>query len=263
MLYKYFLTLKETISVFNIFEYITFRSAIAAITSLIISFIIGPYIIKTLKKHQIGEEIRNNGPKTHLIKRGTPTMGGVIIILSALLPTLMFSNLDNTMIKIVLLSTVWMGVIGFIDDYMKVIEKIEKGMIARYKMIGQVTLGIFISYWIINSNEFLDFSTKTTVPFLKNIEIDLGVIYPLMVIIVITATSNAVNLTDGLDGLAIGLLAICFSVFAAVSYISGRIDFSDYLNILYLPGAGELSVFSSAMVGACLGFLWFNQQVLH
>jgi len=125
-------------------------------------------------------------------------------------------------------------------------------------MIGQVTLGILISYWIISSNEFLDFSTKTTVPFLKNIEIDLGVIYPLMVIIVITATSNAVNLTDGLDGLAIGLLAICFSVFAAVSYISGRIDFSDYLNILYLPGAGELSVFSSAMVGACLGFLWFN-----
>ena len=116
MLYKYFLSLKETVSVFNIFEYITFRSALAAITSLIISFIIGPYIIKTLKKHQIGEEIRNNGPKTHLIKRGTPTMGGVIIILAALLPTLMFSDLDNTMIKIVLLSTVWMGVIGFIDD---------------------------------------------------------------------------------------------------------------------------------------------------
>ena len=128
MLYKYFLSLKETVSVFNIFEYITFRSALAAITSLIISFIIGPYIIKTLKKHQIGEEIRNNGPKTHLIKRGTPTMGGVIIILAALLPTLMFSDLDNTMIKIVLLSTVWMGVIGFIDDYMKVIEKLEKGM---------------------------------------------------------------------------------------------------------------------------------------
>ena len=123
MLYKYFLSLKETVTVFNIFEYITFRSALAAITSLIISFIIGPYIIKTLKKHQIGEEIRNNGPKTHLIKRGTPTMGGVIIILAALLPTLMFSDLDNTMIKIVLLSTVWMGVIGFIDDYMKVIEK--------------------------------------------------------------------------------------------------------------------------------------------
>ena len=151
-----------------------------------------------------------------------------------------------------------MGAIGFIDDYMKVIKKIEKGMIARYKMIGQIGLGILVSYWIVNSNEFLGFNTKTTVPFLKNIELNLGYIYPLMVIIVITATSNAVNLTDGLDGLAIGLLAICFSVFSAVSYITGRIDFSDYLNILYLPGAGELSVFSSAMVGACLGFLWFN-----
>tara|TARA_B110000438_G_scaffold193417_1_gene184995 strand:+ start:2770 stop:3873 length:1104 start_codon:yes stop_codon:yes gene_type:complete len=258
MLYKYFLSIKESVSVFNLFEYITFRSAIAAMTALIISFIIGPYIIKKLKKYQIGEEIRNNGPKTHLIKRGTPTMGGVIIIVAALLPTLMFSNLDNNMIKIVIISTVWMAIIGFVDDYMKVIKKIEKGMIGRYKMIGQITLGILISYLIVNSNEFIDFTTKTTVPFLKNVEIDLGLAYPIMVIIVITATSNAVNLTDGLDGLAVGLLAICFSVFAAVSYISGRIDFSDYLNILYLPGAGELSVFSSAMVGACLGFLWFN-----
>ena len=258
MLSKYFLSIKESVSVFNLFEYITFRSAIAAMTALIISFIIGPYIIKKLKKYQIGEEIRNNGPKTHLIKRGTPTMGGVIIIVAALLPTLMFSNLDNNMIKIVILSTVWMAIIGFVDDYMKVIKKIEKGMIGRYKMIGQITLGILISYLIVNSNEFIDFTTKTTVPFLKNVEIDLGLAYPIMVIIVITATSNAVNLTDGLDGLAVGLLAICFSVFAAVSYISGRIDFSDYLNILYLPGAGELSVFSSAMVGACLGFLWFN-----
>ena len=258
MFYKYFLSIKESFSVFNLFEYITFRSAIAAMTALIISFIIGPYIIKKLKKYQIGEEIRNNGPKTHLIKRGTPTMGGVIIIVAALLPTLMFSNLDNNMIKIVIISTVWMAIIGFVDDYMKVIKKIEKGMIGRYKMIGQITLGILISYLIVNSNEFIDFTTKTTVPFLKNVEIDLGLVYPIMVIIVITATSNAVNLTDGLDGLAVGLLAICFSVFAAVSYISGRIDFSDYLNILYLPGAGELSVFSSAMVGACLGFLWFN-----
>jgi len=258
MLYNYFLSLKESISIFNLFEYITFRSAISAITALIISFIIGPYVIKKLKKHQIGEEIRNNGPKSHLVKRGTPTMGGVIVIIAALLPTLLFSDLNNTLVLIVIVATIWMGIIGFIDDYMKVIIKIEKGMVAWYKMMGQITLGILISYWIVNSNDFIGFNTKTTVPFLKNIELDLGIIYPLFVIIVITATSNAVNLTDGLDGLAIGLLAICFSVFAAVSYITGRIDFSDYLNILYLPGAGELSVFSSAMVGACLGFLWFN-----
>ena len=258
MLYNYFLSLKDSFSIFNLFEYLTFRSALSAILALVISFIIGPYIIKILKKHQIGEEIRENGPKTHLVKRGTPTMGGVIIILAALLPTLLFSNLDNIMIRIVIISTIWMGIIGFIDDYLKVIRKMEKGMIARYKMIGQITLGILISYWIVDSNEFMAFNTKTTVPFLKNIELDLGYMYPVFVIIVISATSNAVNLTDGLDGLAIGLLAICFSVFAAVSYISGRIDFSDYLNILYLPNAGELSVFSSAMVGACLGFLWFN-----
>jgi len=258
MLYNYFLSLKDSISIFNLFEYITFRSAISAITALIISFIIGPYIIKKLKKHQIGEEIRNNGPKTHLVKKGTPTMGGVIIIIAALLPTLLFSNLENTFVLIVIISTIWMGAIGFIDDYMKIIKKIEKGMVARYKMIGQITLGILISYWVVNSNDFFGFNTKTTVPFLKNIELDFGIIYPLLVIAVITATSNAVNLTDGLDGLAIGLLAICFSVFATISYITGRIDYSDYLNILYLPGAGELSIFSSAMVGACLGFLWFN-----
>ncbi len=250
--------MKESISLFNLFEYITFRSAIAAITALLLSFIIGPIIIKKLKKHQIGEEIRNYGPKTHLIKKGTPTMGGVIIILASLLPTLMFSNLDNTMIKIVIISTLWMGFIGFIDDYLKVIKKYEKGMIARYKMIGQITLGLLISYWVVNSTDFMGFNTKSTIPFLKNIEIDLGYLYPIMVVIVISATSNAVNLTDGLDGLAIGLLSICFSVFAAVSYITGRIDFSDYLNILYLPNAGELTIFSSAMVGACLGFLWFN-----
>ena len=169
MLNNYFLSLKESITVFNLFEYITFRSALAAITALLLSFIIGPLIIKKLKENQIGEEIRNNGPTTHLVKRGTPTMGGVIIILAALLPTLMFSNLDNTMIKIVIVSTIWMGIIGFIDDYLKVIKKLEKGMIARYKMIGQITLGIVISYWIINSNEFMNFNTKTTVPFLKNI----------------------------------------------------------------------------------------------
>ncbi len=258
MLYNYLLSLKDSFSIFNLFEYITFRSALSAIMALVISFIIGPYLIKKLNKYQIGEEIRNNGPKTHLVKRGTPTMGGVIIIIAALLPTLLFSNLNNIMVLIIIIATIWMGVFGFIDDYMKVIKKIEKGMIARYKMIGQIVLGILISYLVINSNSLTDFNTKTTVPFLKNIELDFGIFYPLFVIIVITATSNAVNLTDGLDGLAIGLLAICFSVFAAVSYITGRTDFSDYLNILYLPGAGELSIFSSAMVGACLGFLWFN-----
>ena len=260
MLSEFLLQFKTQFSFFNLFEYLTFKTAISAITALVLSFIIGPLIIKTLKKYQIGEEIRHNGPKSHLTKRGTPTMGGVIIIFATLLPTLLYSDLSNTMVIIILFSTLWMGTIGFIDDYLKIVVKAKEGMIARYKMIGQIILGAIISYVIIISSDFNGFNTKTTVPFFKNFEFDFGILYPIMVILVITATSNAVNLTDGLDGLAIGLLAICFSVFTAISYISGRIDFSDYLNILYLPNAGELSIFASAAVGACLGFLWFNSS---
>ena len=160
----------------------------------------------------------------------------------------------------ILFSTVWMGLIGFLDDYLKIIKKYRRGLIARYKMAGQIVLGCFISYWIYQLPEYSIVNTKTTVPFLKNAEIDLGMLYPLMVVIVITGTSNAVNLTDGLDGLAAGLLAICFTVFSAIAYISGRVDFSNYLNILYLPGAGELAIFSSAMAGACIGYLWYNSH---
>ena len=258
MLYHLLTPFKDNFSVLNLFEYITFRAATAAIGALIISFIIGPWIIRTLRFRQIGEEIRTTGPETHLQKKGTPTMGGVIILGAVLLPTLLFADINNSMIRIILVATIWMGFFGFFDDYLKVVKKMKSGMVARYKLAGQVLLGSIISVWIMSSPEFAEFSTKTTVPFLKNVEIDLGMLYPLMVILVITGTSNAVNLTDGLDGLAAGLLAICFTVFAAVSYISGRVDFSDYLNIIYLPGAGELSIFSAAMTGACLGYLWFN-----
>ena len=258
MLYHLLTPFKDNFSVLNLFEYITFRAATAAIGALIISFIIGPWIIRTLRFRQIGEEIRTTGPETHLQKKGTPTMGGIIILGAVLLPTLLFADINNSMIRIILSATIWMGFFGFFDDYLKVVKKMKSGMVARYKLAGQVLLGSIISVWIMSSPEFAEFSTKTTVPFLKNVEIDLGRLYPLMVILVITGTSNAVNLTDGLDGLAAGLLAICFTVFAAVSYISGRVDFSDYLNIIYLPGAGELSIFSAAMTGACLGYLWFN-----
>ena len=242
----------------NLFGYLSFRAIMAFIIALLISFLIGPKIIRTLKKHRIGEMIRQNGPESHHKKEGTPTMGGIIILVAVILPTLLFADINNSMIRIILISTIWMGIIGFIDDYLKVIKKIKRGMIARYKLAGQVILGTIISVWIMTSPEFAEFRTKTTIPFLKNVEIELGRLYPLMVILVIAGTSNAVNLTDGLDGLAAGLLAICFTVFAAVSYISGRVDFSDYLNIIYLPGAGELSIFSGAMAGACLGYLWFN-----
>jgi len=260
MLYEIFTPFKDSISFFNLFEYITFRAASASIAALFISFIVGPWVIHILHKNQIGEEIRSTGPESHMKKRGTPTMGGVIILMAVLLPTLLLGKLDSPLIKIIIFATIWMGIIGFIDDYLKVVKKMERGLIARYKIVGQVSLGCIISFWIFQIPEFIEFNTKTTVPFFKNVEIDLGMLYPLMVILVITGTSNAVNLTDGLDGLLAGLLAICFGVFSAITYISGRIDYSDYLNIIYIPGAGELTIFTSAMTGACLGYLWFNSH---
>lgn len=258
MLYHIFYPLREHLSLLNIFQYITFRSASAAITALLISFILGPWIIRKLGEYQIGEEIRETGPASHQAKRGTPTMGGIIILLAVMVPTLLFSRLDNRFIQIILFSTVWMGFIGFIDDYLKTIKKTKKGLIARYKLAGQIILGLLVGWWIFQTPEFFSFRSSTSVPFFKNLEIDFGVWYILIIILVITGFSNAVNISDGLDGLASGLLAISFTVFAAIAYISGRVDFSDYLNIIYLPGAGELTVFAAAAAGACLGFLWFN-----
>jgi phospho-N-acetylmuramoyl-pentapeptide-transferase len=258
MLYHLLFPLKKYWSVLNLFQYITFRAAFAAITALIISFIIGPWIIRKLEQYQIGEQIRITGPESHQKKQGTPTMGGVLILCAILLPTLLFAKLDNVYIQIILLATVWMGLIGFLDDYLKVIKKMKRGLVARYKLAGQVILGSAISLWIYTSPEFASVKSITSVPFFKNLELDFGLIYPLIIILVVTGTSNAVNLTDGLDGLAAGLLAIAFTVFSAIAYISGRVDFSDYLNILYLPGAGELTIFGSAVAGACMGFLWYN-----
>ena len=258
MFYELLLPLKTHFSPLNLLQYITFRSASAALAALFISFLIGPWIIHKLRYHQIGEEIRSSGPESHIAKKGTPTMGGIIILGSVVLPTLLFADLSNTFIQIMLLAVIWMGGIGFLDDYLKVVKKVEKGLIGRYKLIGQITLGIIISIWLYNAPEYENIRSVTSIPFLKNYELDLGIFYPAMIILVITGTSNAVNLTDGLDGLAAGLLAICFSVFSAIAYISGRVDFSGYLNIIYLPGAGELTVFTAAITGACIGYLWFN-----
>lgn len=258
MLYEILFPLRDQFSPFNLFQYITFRSASAAMLALVICFFLGPKIIRMLRDRQIGEEIREDGPETHLVKKGTPTMGGLIILFAVLLPTFLFANLQNPFVQIILVTVIWMGLIGFLDDYLKVVKKMKKGLVARYKMVGQILLGLLVAIWIQYTPEFKDVWSITSVPFLKNVEINFGILYPLFVILVITGTSNAVNLTDGLDGLAAGLLAIAFGVFGAIAYITGRVDFSDYLNILYLPGAGELTVFAAAIAGACLGYLWFN-----
>ena len=258
MLYHLLYPLKSYWSILNLFQYITFRSALAAIIALLISFLFGPKVIHMLKFHHIGEKIRSTGPHTHIQKQGTPTMGGVLILIAVLLPTLLLANLTSAYIQIIIFATIWMGLVGFLDDYLKVVKKFEKGLIARYKLFGQILLSIGISVWIYNQGNWDGIYTITSVPFLKNYNLDFGFFYPLVILFVITGTSNAVNLTDGLDGLATGLLAIAFTVFGAIAYITGRVDFSSYLNILYLPGAGELTIFTSAMAGACLGFLWFN-----
>ncbi|RMD99927.1 MAG: phospho-N-acetylmuramoyl-pentapeptide-transferase [Calditrichaeota bacterium] len=258
MFYYLFYPLSKYISGFNLFQYISFRAASAAITALLLSFILGPVVIRKLRKKQIGEEIREEGPESHKKKAGTPTMGGLIILSAVLLPTLLWAKVANTYVLLILLSTIWMGIVGFIDDYLKVVKKYPKGLIGRYKLAGQITLGIIVGTVIMLSPDFEGIATLTTVPFFKNYEINFGYFYIPMVVIVITATSNSVNLTDGLDGLAIGLVGIAATAWAAISYISGRVDFSDYLNIIYLPGAGELTIYCAALVGASLGFLWYN-----
>lgn len=243
---------------FDIFRFLTFRSALAAITGLFMAFYLGPKIIRALQKYQIGEAKKEDAPKTHWSKAGTPTMGGLIIILSAVVPVLLWGDLTSIYIILILGGTVWLFLVGFLDDYLKVVKKLPKGLIGKYKLLGQFTIGLIIGSVIYFSPEFDGYNTLTTVPFLKNVNLDFSIFYIPVVIFIVTATSNAVNLTDGLDGLAIGVIAIVMIALALLSYISGNVIFSDYLNIIYLPGSGELTVFVAALVGASLGFLWYN-----
>ncbi len=243
---------------FDVFRFITFRAAAAAITALLISWFLGPRVIRLLKRRQIGEAAKLEAPETHLVKAGTPTMGGLIVLASIVIPVLLWGQLHNTYVWLILAATVLLGIVGFLDDYLKVVKKYPKGLIGEYKIVGQVVVGLIVGSVLYFSPEFSASKSVTNVPFFKDLLLDYGWLYIPMIILVITATSNAVNLTDGLDGLAIGTISIAFIAIAIISYAGGRVDFSDYLNILYLPRSGELTVFSAAVIGAGLGFLWYN-----
>jgi phospho-N-acetylmuramoyl-pentapeptide-transferase len=243
---------------FEVFRFLTFRSALAAITALIMSLILGPIIIRILQKKQIGEAKKIDGPKFHWSKAGTPTMGGIIVILSVVVPVILWGDIKSIYIILILAGTIWLSGVGFLDDYLKVIKKYPNGLIARYKLMGQIFIGLIVGSVIYFSPEFEGVNTLTTVPFLKDVNLDLSYFYIPMVVFIVTATSNAVNLTDGLDGLAIGVTTIVMLALAIISYVSGNAIFANYLNIMHLPGSGELTVFVAALIGASLGFLWFN-----
>lgn len=265
MLYHLFMWLHYTYDPpgFGLFRYITVRAGLSAVTALVIAFWIGPKIIRMLKERQIGEAAKVEAPKTHLSKAGTPTMGGLIVLASIVVPTLLWNDLTNGYILLILFVTLMLGAVGFLDDYLKVVKKKPKGLIGRYKIVGQVFVGLVVGSVVAFAPEWIDASlapirTSTTVPFVKNLELDLGWLYIPMVIFIITATSNSVNLTDGLDGLAIGTVGIVSVTLAIIAYITGNIELSGYLTIPFLRGSGELAIFCVAMGGAALGFLWFN-----
>ena len=279
----------------GVFQYISFRAGVAAVLSLLITITFGKRIIEYLQKKQIGESIRDLGLEGQMQKKGTPTMGGVIIIAGILIPTLLMAKLDNVYVILLITTTIWLGLIGFLDDYIKVFKKNKEGLAGRFKIAGQVGIGLIVGlvlyfnqYVVVREpatqtkivkSEFVVTeapiykdvkSTATTVPFTKNNELDYGkimpwlngdytwIIYTLVVIVIITAVSNGANITDGIDGLATGISAIIGVTLGIFSYVSGNTIFADYLNIMYIPNAGELTIFIAAFVGACLGFLWYN-----
>ena len=305
MLYHLFRYLDEAYDLpgSGMFQYISFRAAAAIILSLLIVIIFGRSIIDFLRRKQIGEEIRDLGLQGQLQKKGTPTMGGVIILVAILVPMLLFGKLDNVYIQLLLVSTVWLGLIGGLDDYIKVFRHRKEGLKGRFKIVGQVGLGVIVgtTMWlspdivvrekvtqpvqtvylnedgtvletvqrhVVVSSESLK-TMQTTIPFVKNNEFDYGwltggnsvatwILYVLVAIFVVTAVSNGANLTDGLDGLATGVSVPIVAVLGVLAYLSGHIVYADYLNIMYIPGSGEMVVFAAALVGALVGFLWYN-----
>jgi phospho-N-acetylmuramoyl-pentapeptide-transferase len=255
VLYHLFYPLKTVFGGFNVFRYITFRSIYAILTSLIVCFVIGPWVIRQLTKNQIGQYIREDGPASHLSKAGTPTMGGILIIGATLAATLLWADLTNPYIWLLIFVTLGFGGIGFLDDYLKIYKKHNRGLSGREKLLGQVLVASIIAIWMYM---LPGFETTLTLPFFKEINPDLGLLFIPLAIFVIVGAANAVNLTDGLDGLAIGPVTIAAAFFMIFAYLSGNIKIAEYLQIPYVRGAGELAVFCAAVVGAGIGFLWYN-----
>lgn len=259
MLYHLLPQFADVHIVFNLFRYITFRAAGAVVTALLVSFMFGPALIRWLQKVRFGEVVRDLGPESHKAKAGTPTMGGTLILLSASVSTLLWAELTNPFTILALVSFLWMGALGFLDDYLKVVKKKRDGLIGRYKLVGQCSFGLMLGLFLISQPIWPIEPTSTMVPFFADVQLTFWApAYVLFVITVLAGTSNTVNLADGLDGLAAGLSAIAVAVFGVFAYVIGRVDASAYLNLFYLPGAGELTIFAVALAGAAIGFLWFN-----
>jgi phospho-N-acetylmuramoyl-pentapeptide-transferase len=265
MLYHLLSYFRNDIAGLNVVRYITFRTAVASLTALFLVLVLGPWMIERLRRLQIGQYIREEGPQAHRAKAGTPTMGGLLILVGIVVPTLLWADLTNPKVWILILATVACGAIGFADDYLKVVKKHNLGLTARKKLAGQIAVGAAIGgvlFWFAQQTPS-QFSTHLVFPFFKTFQPDLGWLYIAFAVLVIVGSTNAVNLTDGLDGLAIGSTLIASAAFTVLAYVSGHRVFSDYLDLLYLPGIGEVTVFCGAMVGASMGFLWWNCYPAH
>lgn len=255
MLYLLLYPLHQTYAVFNVFRYITFRAAMAALTALLISLIVGPFLIRSLAAKQMGQPIREDGPASHTAKAGTPTMGGTLIILALSLSTVLLADITNFYVCVALLVTIGFGVIGFTDDYLKLKRKNSRGLSAKTKFVAQLVVAFAGALALCL---YPKFSTVIGIPFLKNVQPDIGLWYIPFAMLIIVGASNAVNLTDGLDGLAIGPVIIAAGTYGLIAYLTGHLKFAEYLQVPYVAGVGELSIFCAAILAAGLGFLWFN-----
>lgn len=258
MLYHLLYPLRDAFIVFNVFRYITFRSAYAVITALLITLILGPHVIRWLMARQVGENIREDVPRNHLVKAGTPTMGGVLILIAILVPTLLWARWDEELVWIALLGTLAFGALGFVDDYLKLHRPTTGGLRVKPKLLIQIALGFGLMVILVRCYGTTEFASRLSVPFFKNVMPNLGWAYPFFGALVVVGASNAVNLTDGLDGLATGPVIVAMVAYAVIAYVVGNAKFASYLNIVYVPGAGELTVFCGSAIGASLGFLWYN-----